>query len=100
MLWKSLVSEFRRLRAERRFSELPQRPVDIERRVWHHADVEWMAGLAEGIPGDFSEIGVFNGAAFRKLVQLARAFDSFSGTAEPGVQDGNQYAKGGDTRAR
>lgn len=102
MLWKNLVSEIRRLRGARAAGVAPH-PEGIQRRTgaWHHADLEWMARLVEGIAGDFSEIGVFRGAAFRKLAQLARdqgrtahAFDSFTGMAEPGGQDGLQYAKG------
>jgi hypothetical protein len=100
MLWKSLVSELRRLTGAS--SAIPP-PAGIERRPgsWHHADLAWLAGLAAGAAGDFAEIGVFRGAAFRKVAQLAHdqgrmahAFDSFAGMADPGAQDGNQYARG------
>lgn len=79
-------------------ADLPQ----VERRLgsWHHADIEWMAGRVRGVAGDFAEIGVFRGAAFRKLALLAaqqsrqaHAFDSFVGMDEPGAADGSQYPK-------
>ena len=98
MLWKSLVSELRRLSGA-----VPPLPAGIERRPgsWHHADLAWMAGLAAKVPGDFAEIGVFRGAAFRRVAELAHeqgraahAFDSFTGMADPGPQDGNQYGRG------
>src|SRR6185295_3206583 len=98
MPWKSLVAEFRRLLGGHApyFQGIDRRP-----GTWHHADLEWMAAVAADVPGDFAEIGVFKGAAFRKLTGLAHdqgrgahAFDSFTGMAEPGAQDGNQYARG------
>jgi macrocin-O-methyltransferase TylF-like protien len=102
MFWKSLKSEVTRLfraDAPREYGAPPQ----VERRPgsWHHADLEWMAGRVAELAGDFAEIGVFRGAAFRKLAQLAHrqnklahAFDSFSGMAEPSVHDGAQYPPG------
>lgn len=78
-------------------------PPAVERRPgsWHHADLEWLANLAADVPGDFAEIGVFRGAAFRKLAALsysqdrmAHAFDSFEGMAPPQAEDGDQYPAG------
>jgi O-methyltransferase len=80
-------------------ADLPQ----VERRCgsWHHADIEWMANRVRNIPGDFAEIGVFRGAAFRRVAALAaqqgkraHAFDSFVGMDEPTAADGWQYPKG------
>jgi len=80
-------------------ADLPQ----VERRCgsWHHADIEWLANRARNVPGDFAEIGVFRGAAFRKVAalaaqqgKLAHAFDSFVGMDEPTAEDGSQYPKG------
>lgn len=74
-----------------------------ERRpgFWHHADLEWMAARVRAVPGDFAEIGVFRGAAFRRLAvlaheqgKLAHAVDSFRGMDDPGPRDGVQYPKG------
>lgn len=60
-----------------------------------------MARTVRDVPGDFAEIGVFRGAAFRKLTALAReqnriahAFDSFHGMGDPGPEDGEHYPKG------
>ncbi len=78
-------------------------PPAVERRPgsWHHADIEWLAGLAADVLGDFAEIGVFRGAAFRKVAalaysqdRLAHAFDSFQGMAPPQAEDGDQYPAG------
>ena len=75
----------------------------VERRhgSWHHADLEWLAPMVASIPGDFAEIGVFRGAAFRKVAalaaaqnKLAHAFDSFAGMDEPTAEDGTAYPKG------
>jgi hypothetical protein len=74
-----------------------------ERRTgsWNHSDIEWLASKVIGVPGDFAEIGVFRGAAFRKVAdlasrqrKLAHAFDSFIGMNEPSPADGNHYPKG------
>jgi len=79
--------------------DLPQ----VERRhgSWHHADIEWMANQVRAVAGDFAEIGVFRGAAFRKLAalaaqqaKLAHAFDSFVGMDAPTAEDGTHYPKG------
>lgn len=81
-------------------------PLDLphaERRngTWHHADIEWLAAKVHDVPGDFAEIGVFRGAAFRKVADLAanqgryaHAFDSFVGMNEPSPADGTSYPKG------
>ena len=68
---------------------------------WHPADLEWMARSVRNVPGDFAEIGVFRGAAFKNLAifaheqgKLAHAFDSFRGMDNPSPQDGQQYPKG------
>jgi hypothetical protein len=78
-------------------------PPTGERRhgFWHHADLEWMAQSVRHVPGEFAEIGVYRGAAFRMLVELAHgqgrmahAFDSFRGMADPSPEDGEQYPRG------
>ena len=68
---------------------------------WNHADLEWLASKVSNVPGDFAEIGVFRGAAFRKVAALAgqqskraHAFDSFTGMNEPSPVDGPSYPKG------
>lgn len=68
---------------------------------WHPVDLEWMAHSVRSVPGDFAEIGVFRGAAFRKLAafaheqgKLAHAFDSFRGMDSPSAEDGQQYPRG------
>jgi O-methyltransferase len=81
----------------------PQLPPDRERHhgSWHGADLEWMAKSVRNVPGDFAEIGVYRGAAFRRLAALAHeqsriahAFDSFHGMGDPGPEDGEHYPKG------
>jgi hypothetical protein len=81
-------------------------PLDLPRVVrrtgtWNHADLEWLASKVCLVAGDFAEIGVFRGAAFRKVATLAaqqgkraHAFDSFIGMNEPTPEDGNYYPKG------
>ena len=81
-------------------------PLDLPRvprqtGTWNHVDLEWLASKVRGVPGDFAEIGVFRGAAFRKVAALAgqqgkraHAFDSFAGMAEPSTVDGPTYPKG------
>lgn len=68
---------------------------------WHHSDLEWMAQSTRDVRGEFAEIGVYRGAAFRKLAELAHeqgrmahAFDSFRGMADPSPEDGGEYPKG------
>jgi hypothetical protein len=68
---------------------------------WNHADLEWLASKVSNVSGDFAEIGVFRGAAFRKVAALAgqqrkraHAFDSFAGMNEPTPVDGPSYPKG------
>ena len=70
----------------------PSVPPSVQRRSgsWHHADLTWLARSVLDVPGDFAEIGVFRGAAFRKVAALAysqsrmaHAFDSFRGMAPP-----------------
>jgi len=60
-----------------------------------------MARAVKDVPGDFAEIGVYRGAAFRKLAALAHdqgrmahAFDSFHGMDAPGPEDGEHYPEG------
>ena len=60
-----------------------------------------MAESVNAVPGDFAEIGVYRGAAFRRLAilaheqgRIAHAFDSFQGMGHPGPEDGGQYPKG------
>jgi len=78
-------------------------PPAVERRTgsWHHADLTWLSGLVSAVPGDFAEVGVFRGAAFRKVAALAfsqdrmaHAFDSFRGMASPRVAGDEHYAAG------
>jgi len=81
-------------------------PLDLPRvarqtGTWDHADIEWLASKVRTVAGDFAEIGVFRGAAFRKLAtlasqqgKLAHAFDSFVGMNEPAAEDGGHYPKG------
>jgi hypothetical protein len=75
----------------------------VSRRTgtWNHADIEWLASKVRNVTGDFAEIGVFRGAAFRKLAalaseqgKLAHAFDSFVGMNDPAPEDGGHYPKG------
>lgn len=68
---------------------------------WNHADLEWIASKVGGVPGDFAEIGVFQGAAFRKVAALAgqqgkraHAFDSFTGMNAPTAHDDGSYPQG------
>jgi 2-polyprenyl-3-methyl-5-hydroxy-6-metoxy-1,4-benzoquinol methylase len=69
--------------------------------VWNHEDLTDLAKMVVSIPGDFAEVGVFQGNAFRRLAELARdqkrlvhAYDSFIGMATPGEHDGTKYPKG------
>ena len=68
---------------------------------WNHTDIEWLAPKVANVAGDFAEIGVFRGAAFRKVAELAarqgklaHAFDSFAGMDEPTAADGTGYPRG------
>lgn len=62
--------------------------------------LELATELVAGVPGDFAEIGVFKGHAFRRFAAAARtqgkrvhAFDSFVGMNDPGPHD-EGYPKG------
>jgi O-methyltransferase len=102
MLLKFLAREATRMLA----NAVSGNPLDLPQvaRVtgsWHHADIEWLAAKARDVPGDFAEIGVFRGAAFCKVAELAsiqgrhaHAFDSFFGMGEPSAADGTAYPKG------
>lgn len=53
------------------------------------------------VPGDFAEVGVFQGALFKRLVAVAQvlhrrvhAFDSFVGMAAPTARDEGKYPAG------
>ncbi len=53
------------------------------------------------VPGEFAEIGVFQGALFKRMVAVAQvlhrrvhAFDSFVGMDEPTAMDQGKYPKG------
>lgn len=68
---------------------------------WNHVDLDWIATKVAAVPGDFAEIGVFRGAAFRKVAALAaqqgkraHAFDSFKGMDDPTPADAGNYPKG------
>lgn len=93
-----LLDETRRLWRARRGA-----PPLVARRPgsWHPADLAWAAALVREVSGDFAEIGVFRGDAFRVLAALARAqgrlahaFDSFRGMAAPQPEDGEHYPQG------
>jgi hypothetical protein len=65
------------------------------RGVWRHADLAWLSRQVQHVDGDYAEIGVFRGHAFRKIATLAHsqgkkahAFDSFVGLDDPGDLDG------------
>ena len=102
MMPKRLVHSASRLLA----NTINRNPLDlpyVARRTgtWDHADLEWLATRVGNVPGDFAEIGVFQGAAFRKLARLAsqqgklaHAFDSFIGMNAPAPEDGGHYPKG------
>jgi hypothetical protein len=102
MMLKRLVHSAGRLLA----NTINRNPLDlphVSRRTgtWDHADLEWLASKVRQVPGDFAEIGVFRGAAFRKVAtlasqqgKLAHAFDSFIGMNEPAPEDGGHYPKG------
>ena len=100
MLFKRFKAELGRVLA----GSAPKVPLpDIDRKhgVWNHIDLDWMAAMVAMVPGDFAEIGVHYGLAFRRVAvlaheqrKMAHAFDSFSGLAEPGPRDGQNYPKG------
>ena len=61
---------------------------------WYDPDIERYTTLVSQVPGDFAEIGCFEGETFAKLIPIARAqgkrvhaFDSFVGMAPPGQFD-------------
>ena len=61
---------------------------------WYDPDIERYTGLVSQVPGDFAEIGCFEGETFAKLIPIARAqgkgvhaFDSFVGMDVPGQLD-------------
>jgi len=91
MLLKLLAHEAARLVENLRSGHPLDLPL-VRRRsgTWNHVDLEWIASKVVNVPGDFAEIGVFQGAAFRKVAALAgkqgkraHAFDSFVGLNEP-----------------
>ncbi|MBI5107543.1 MAG: class I SAM-dependent methyltransferase [Rhodocyclales bacterium] len=102
MILKRLAHSTRRLLS----NSIHGNPLDLPRvarqtGTWAHADIEWLASKVRTVAGDFAEIGVFRGAAFRKLARLAseqgkraHAFDSFVGMNEPAAEDGGHYPKG------
>jgi hypothetical protein len=64
---------------------------------WSDRKLQQYAALAADVPGEFAEVGVAFGRAFRRLVPLAHAqgkrahaFDSFEGMAAPGEHDRQQ----------
>ncbi len=80
-------------------ADLPR--VERQHGSWHYSDIEWLADKVRSVGGDFAEVGVFRGSAFRKVAslaaqqhKLAHAFDSFAGMAEPTAADGMQYPQG------
>lgn len=63
---------------------------------WNHDDLIDLADSVSNVKGDFAEIGVYKGAAFKKIIQLAQmqnkiahAFDSFEGMNAPCLEDKN-----------
>ena len=67
---------------------------------WLHSDLIRLTDQIKGIPGDFSETGVYKGDSFSLVAQLANqqgkhahAFDSFEGMAEPGAMDNGSSPK-------
>jgi O-methyltransferase len=102
MLLKLLAREAARLAGNVRSGNPLDLPlVPRQTGTWNHADLEWMASKAAQVPGDFAEIGVFRGAAFRKVAALAgrhgkraHAFDSFTGMNDPSPGDDGSYPKG------
>jgi O-methyltransferase len=71
------------------------------RGAWRYADLTWLTRQVASVEGDFAEIGVYRGRAFRRLAPLARrqgklahAFDSFVGLDEPGALDTPEFPKG------
>ena len=102
MLLKLLAHEAARLVENLRSGHPLDLPL-VRRRsgTWNHVDLEWIASKVVNVPGDFAEIGVFQGAAFRKVAALAgqqgkraHAFDSFVGLNEPSSGDDASYPKG------
>ena len=102
MLLRILAREASRLLGRAGENQAIELPEVVRRHgSWHHDDLEWMAGMVHDVPGDFAEVGVFRGAAFRKLAALAtlqgkpaHAFDSFAGMDTPTEADGMHYPKG------
>jgi Methyltransferase domain len=100
-LLRGLVADASRLLTPRRRSEVSPPVVDRRHGSWHGADIEWMAGMVQGVAGDMAEIGVFRGNAFKVLAgqalrqnKTAHAFDSFVGMDDPSPDDGPEYPKG------
>ena len=73
--------------------------------TWFGPDIARYTELANGVRGDFAEIGCYRGDTFSRLVPIAKtqgkiahAFDSFEGMADPGPHDWRpkgQFAVGG-----
>jgi O-methyltransferase len=77
--------------------------MEIERvhGKWHDEDLQRWTHTVIDVPGDFAEIGVWQGDTFERLVRHARsqkrrahAFDSFCGMNDPGPHDDQWYPKG------
>src|SRR3954470_15264564 len=96
MLFKLLAHEAARLVGNvRSGSPLGLPLVPRQTGSWNHADLDWLTAEVAHIGGDLAEIGVFRGAAFRRIAVLAagqnkraHAFDSFAGMNEPTPADG------------
>ena len=61
---------------------------------WYDPDIQRYTEIVSKVPGDFAEIGCFEGETFAKLIPIARAqcktvhaFDSFQGMGDPGEFD-------------
>lgn len=88
------------IRHRRRFEDfvaaVNESPDVVWRRPgkWYEPDIRRYTALTNTVPGDFAEIGVFQGETFAKLVPIAKqqgkkihAFDSFRGMDDPGELD-------------
>src|SRR5262249_11662527 len=80
-------------------------PTDHRRSAERKYFLRSLLSLADGLPGDTAECGVFNGASswfickhFEGSGKVHHGFDSFEGNSGPGSADG-AYWRRGDARA-
>jgi O-methyltransferase len=76
-------------------------PTDERRSAERKYFLRSLLSLADGLPGDTAECGVWNGAAswficehFAGSDKVHHGFDSFEGLPEPAAVDGNYWRKG------